>query len=507
MPTDEGAGKKSARTAEGRRRRTRNVRVGQQPDGAASAASAVAPAAGGERLSDTLFPDLSAQGPSRHLKSVATSARGPTPKNSRGPNPETPRRKGQGNGTPFKNWSPKGRSDQDDPLCGPTPVRNGRDPQNGRSSAKNVRDSHGRGHVAGACDRPVVVEMSDVNKRVQTIRMELHAGKKDLSGSELAPPQQVRLTTVVERLCQSYDVSALKQLSARVDHDHNPHIRPLDINLVDQLRIIRLLEQKIDTWIRAYLFSRDICTLHSLNKQIAADFSEKDQTPLDGFCGLQMGPLVAHRMIKEKFKVHQGMRIPNLSESDFYDAFWAWKDKFAHKKTARRLHKCQFELRDFLVFLASEKAVETPEDLGIYIFAPDRFIGSFFKVCGAINSSQRAVKTAWQKKTEKQVQQSVIDKLEALVDSTEGPAAEGKHLTEDVLDFLVAWRQQRAEPFKSTAQALRWALTAAVDASDSTKPGTKTKKKKRKAAEAPSTAQFIPKITIRAAASTLAAFL
>ena len=149
-------------------------------------------------------------------------------------------------------------------------------------------------------DDSVNVDMLEVNKKVQAIRLELHNGRKDGLGNETLPPSQVRLTTVIAHLCKLYKVGAIKELVGVVEHDNSSCRRKLDINLIDQLRIICRLEEKIDTYIRAHLFSRTICTLYSLDKQIAADFSNTNKT-IERYAELQMGPLVCHRMVREKF--------------------------------------------------------------------------------------------------------------------------------------------------------------------------------------------------------------
>lgn len=88
-------------------------------------------------------------------------------------------------------------------------------------------------------DTPAAVEvdMKEVNKRVKKIRLELHSGTN---------PVQVRLTVVQQKLCDAYGVSALKHLRALVEHDDKKcYPRNLDTNMVDELRIISKLEDKV----------------------------------------------------------------------------------------------------------------------------------------------------------------------------------------------------------------------------------------------------------------------
>eukprot|EP00593_Proboscia_inermis_P013771 CAMPEP_0171327456 /NCGR_PEP_ID=MMETSP0816-20121228/118101_1 /TAXON_ID=420281 /ORGANISM="Proboscia inermis, Strain CCAP1064/1" /LENGTH=256 /DNA_ID=CAMNT_0011827201 /DNA_START=490 /DNA_END=1256 /DNA_ORIENTATION=+ len=209
-------------------------------------------------------------------------------------------------------------------------------------------------------DHSVNVQMPEVNKRVQVIRLNLHSGREDILGNESSPPSQVRLTAVQAQLCKFYKVGSIKHLIAVVENGNSSCRRKLDINLIDELQVVRRLEDKIDTYIRAYLFSRKICTLHSLDKDIAADFSHEKKI-LERYADLQMGPLVCHRMVREKFKIHgPSMVIPDISENFFYTEFWIWINRQGKKRRVKE----KKELNDFLGFLALKMGVKSPEDLG-----------------------------------------------------------------------------------------------------------------------------------------------
>lgn len=370
--------------------------------------------------------------------------------------------------------------------------------------------SHGRGGAP-----TVTVEIAQVDERVKKIRKRMLVN------------EQVRLTTVIRELCDAYGVDRLRNLRGSVDPDENAGYCELwqgarecilHENSVRELLVIRRLEQNIDTFISAYYYTRQVCTLYSLNKHIAEHFGKKEFSELD------MGPLTSHRLIKEKFKVHLGMRIPEISETDFYDLFFSYPHKSSKKSS----------MDDFLAWLATQKGVSIPEDLGIYIYRPEQLPKYLFSTCKIISSSQREFKAAWQKETIKRAKDKEFARLDKVVDATTEAAVNGEHLGKPVVDFLVKWRPLRAEKIQVTQQTIKWALQAAVggtahgedkeshDGADCEKGNQskhdqpcdkKRKEKKGKAAKVTSALhseesdRYVPDLSIRSASAALAAFL
>lgn len=243
------------------------------------------------------------------------------------------------------------------------------------------------------------------------------------------------------------------------------------------------MEKRVDNFILVYRYTRKVCTLASLDCEIAAMFQKGN------YAELQLGPLTTHRLVRETFKVSPTMVIPRLTEGEFYDLFWDFI-----RRSPRRRNDKRFDLSRFLVDLAIKKEVRSKDDLGIYIHSEDFFLGSFFKTMGDIGAKELAAKIAWQKRGNGAIDANVRAELEDAVAASKKAADEGDFLTEGVLDFLSAWRPLRAERRKETARHISLALQATLD--PSTTRGNRL----------PSGAQR-PPLALKSASAALAAFL